>query len=847
MPQAIAPVFVAIGFSAAAALAVAEIVVTILINIALGALSRALTKKPKLYAPPINVTIRNPVENRRLLFGTMRASGVVAYYATSGENNKHLWYVIVYAGHQCAASKDHWLDTNRVANSAIGGGAVGGGAVVTGLFANKLWIYKHLGTSTQVVDTDLNAALPIPWDSNHRLKGCAYSVIKMERDDEKYPSGAPQNMTALFDGALLYDSRLDSTNGGSGTHRRTDPSTWAFGTIGRNPVLQARWFISGGAVHNDSATRLIMYGLKESDTRIPDSYFAAAANICDETLAGANAPPSGSQPRYRSDLEVSTGETRRDILEDILATFAGTLVVVHGQYRIYAGAYNSPTHAFTEKDLYGQLEIEDTFDHERRHNQVAGVFRDATNEYVEQTTPFRTDAAYEVQDGGKPIPIEIDLRGVSDQYQAQRLCEIKLRKSRMMRSIRFIGALNLLKVALHETLTYSHARYSWTNRIFRCVERELQFNQDAGRVVLSCQREDPAVYADLLTADYTTGTSNTDSFSNETPDAPTNPRTTGLLNAILLECTRPALVYPGTTFEWRESTSSTMTSPITVYQGADLQFLIGKTVLTSYYYQVRSVRNGQPSAWVPAAAGILGKAAAVSAALSASVNPGSASSSGGAASQTTNSVTVTPSGGTSPYTYAWTWASGGASITTTSPTAATTTFSATGLTSGETRSGQARCTVTDNVSATATIDVSVSITRTAPTITLPLIVLESSTIAPTDASCAFKFDNDGHWYSSTSTAAPTTDGGLWCNPIDYAADFEIKVDRTGGSETVFTSGPALGSYHSLGTDREWRLTHTLNIGFKDILFTVTIRRIADAVVMDTKTNNQLTATVETGG
>jgi hypothetical protein len=841
VPQAaFVPIFTSIGFSAAAAAAAAAFVQAVLINVALAELSKALTKRPRLQAPPINVTVRNTVENRRLLFGTVRASGSFVYYTVSGDNNKFLWYVVALAGHQVAAISDVWIDTQRVGNGGIGGGAAGGGAVTTGVFANKLWIYKHLGTQAQTADAELDAA-STPWTSNHRLRGTAYLVVKMERDDDKFPQGAPQNVTALTDGALLYDPRKDSTNGGSGTHRRTDPSTWEFGSIGRNPALIWRWFVSGGSVHNDSVTRLQKYGLREADIRIDDTFIITAANKCEESVA----IPSSTQQRYRCDLEVSTGETRREIIEHILATMAGSHVYVHGVHRLYAGAYHAPVHSFTAADLYGELEVQDTFDHEKRYNAVAGVFRDSLNEYVEQTTIFRTDASYETQDGSRRIPIEIDLRGVTDQYQAQRLCEIKLRKSRMMRTVKLVGALNLLKVAQFETLTFSHARFSWAARIFRCMERHFEFEADAGRVTLTCQREDSAVYNDLTGGDYTTGTSATDVFVNETPDPPTNARATGLQNAILLQCEQPAVLFPGTTYEWQESTAITMTSPTTVYSGADTQFTINKIVTTAYYYQVRSLRGGQPSAWVPSGNGVQGKVSSLALALSATISPGSASSSTGAASQTTNAVVGTPSGGTPAYSHAHAFVSGGTSITVDNPTAASCTFSATGLTSGETRSGTARYTVTDTIPNTYSLDYSVTITRPAPTITVPAVTLESIKVSPTNASVAFKVDADGHWYSSVTTAAPTTDQGLWCNPIEYAADYEIKVTRTAGTETVFTSGPTLGSWHALSTDREWRLTEdTDGNASKDITFTIEIRRIADSGGLVSRTGNTCISTVE---
>jgi hypothetical protein len=820
------------------------IVNTILINVALGALSKALAKKPRSNTPPINVSIRNPVENRRLLFGTVRAGGVFAFYDVSGSHNQFLWYVIVYAGHQCADIRDVWMDTQRIADSTIAGGSSAGGNVTSGFFADKLAIYKHLGTSAQTVNPELNAALPSEWTANHRLQGCTYVVVKMERDDEAYPQGAPQNVTALIDGALLYDHRKDSTSGGSGTHRKDDPRTWEFGTIGSNPVLQWYWYVTGGSVHNDQSTRLIKYGLEEVESRIDDSYVIAAANKCDEVLSGSVAPPSGSQPRYRGNLEISVGETHREIIESLLSSFAGTQVVVHGKHRVFAGTYNSPIHTLSSTDLYGPLEVEDTFDHGKRYNAVAGVLRDAEKDYVEQTTIFRTDAGYETQDNDERIELEIDLRAVTDQAQAQRLCEIKLRKSRMMRSVKLIGGLNLLNVALNETLTFSHPRYDWSGRIFRCIERQFDFSDEAGRVVLTCQREDSGVYADMLTADYQTGTSDTDVFTNEQPDPPSNVRTTGQLNAILVEYDKPSLMFPGTRFEGRMSTASSMTSPTTVYEGPDLQFVIPRVTTDPVYFQVRSIRKGELSDWVPPTNGVLGKAKAIDAALGASVSPGSASSNTGSASQTTNSVTVTAFAGTSPYTYAWTFASGGSGITINSPTADTTSFTSTSLTEGENRTGQARCTVTDNVAATYTIDVDVDIERLAASITAPSMTVVGTANANDDASCAFKIDNDGHWYSSDTSAAPTTDRGLWSDPVDYAGNYQVRFTRTAGVLTAFSSGSAMNTWLALTTGRDGRVDNTINFtSVRDIVFTIEIRRASDSVVVSTSTGNRLSAEV----
>ena len=91
--------------------------------------------------------------------------------------------------------------------------------------------------------------------------------------------------------------------------------------------------------------------------------------------------------------------------------------------------------------------------------------------------------------------------------------------------------------------------------------------------------------------------------------------------------------------------------------------------------------------------------------FSASASPISATGSGLSGVVQTNIVTVTPAGGTGPYTYAWTYVSGD-TVTVLSPTSAATRFSsATGA------EAVYKCTVTDSLAATAVVNVGISISN----------------------------------------------------------------------------------------------------------------------------------------
>jgi hypothetical protein len=77
-----APFFAAlgkIGAFLASKHAVATLIRIILLNVVMGALQRSLRKRPAANIPPINVTTRNPIEERRIIFGEVRAGGAVAF------------------------------------------------------------------------------------------------------------------------------------------------------------------------------------------------------------------------------------------------------------------------------------------------------------------------------------------------------------------------------------------------------------------------------------------------------------------------------------------------------------------------------------------------------------------------------------------------------------------------------------------------------------------------------------------------------------------------------------------------------------------------------------------------
>lgn len=611
MPQAVPAIIVAAG-QAIAGVAVAKIVTAFVVNVALSYLSQALSKKaPDAGLPPVNVTVNDTVEWRHIVLGTRRVGGSFVDIRTSSGGadspNKFLWYVVAYADHQCNALLDAYFDEFVVPAADINAGT---GAVSTAWANGKVWIWSHLGTQAQTADAQMTSTFGsgggggTAWTSNDRLRGVAYRVIKMERDDTAFPTGPPDHVSSITEGALTYDWRLDSTNGGSGSHRMDNPSTWSFSNNWARNVL---WLLTGGSVVNDQATRLVKYGIKEDYARIDWPFWVAAANISDQTLTGANATPGGDEARYTLNAEFTCGQQRGEILDLAMAAGAAELVYVHGKWRLYAGAYDAPVHSFTQDDLRGDMDVEDTTDEEERVNRVSGIYVDPTQQWKEQTSAYRFNAAYDTQDKGREFPKEIDLRAVTSLFQVQRVTELELRKARKMRRNVFRFGRKGMKIAPHETFYFSHTRLDWVNREWRCVKRKRERGPDGGIItVITARSEAASMYTDLLTADYSSGTSITNSIQSEAPEPPTSLTASGKPQAIEFTWSLGTFwTLNGITELWEYTANTPFSSATKIWEGRGTRVVITKADTTTRYYWVRMrTIAGQVSATEPASTGL---------------------------------------------------------------------------------------------------------------------------------------------------------------------------------------------------------------------------------------------------
>lgn len=357
-------------------------------------------------------------------------------------------------------------------------------------------VWFHLGTDTQTVNTDLSAAVPSQWDSNHRLRGIAYAVVRLEYDQNVWQGGIP-NIFFVVRGKRVYDPRLDTTVGGSGSHRANDPTTWAWSS---NPALCARDFIVYSA------------GLIAPASKVPNSFVVTAANVCDEdvqiTAEGA------TQKRYECHGVISMAEDRTDALGKIESSMAGKCDYTQGQWRIRAGAFLTPTVTINENNLtHGDIEIVPTLTRQNLINACKAEFLNAARDYVLDQAPEWSSPTHLAEDGGRPLVANITLPMTTDVVMAQRLSKIHVLSTRDALTIKLACNLSMYNVAIGGTVYVKLPRYGWdtlnagAGKPFRIKGR--QFSPQLG-VVLTLQEESATLYAwtyeERVVVDHTANT-----------------------------------------------------------------------------------------------------------------------------------------------------------------------------------------------------------------------------------------------------------------------------------------------------------------------------------------------------
>ena len=337
---------------------------------------------------------------------------------------------------------------------------------------------------------------------------------------------------------------------------------------------------------------------------------ALAGVVIDLTTAGTgiHTVTQIDQSRYTCHGTVDTVRRPLDILKDLMTGGAGAITYTAGQFRVFAGAYASPSVTLTEEDLRGPIVLNARVPRKDLFNAVRGTYTAPLNEWQPSDFPPIANTTYAAQDGGEVIYRDIQLPYCTDPIRAQRIAKIHLEKSRQGLTVKMPCKMTAFRHGIWDTVLVNNTRFGWSGKIFRITEWSLA--GDGMGVDLTLREESAASYdwalGDQSTVDTAPDTNLPSAFTVATPGTP-------VVTEVLYETSGSAGAKSKAVATWTASTGPFIAGYEAQYKAhADATWLGTAGAITAttievldlapglYDLRVRAITTlGVRSAWTP--------------------------------------------------------------------------------------------------------------------------------------------------------------------------------------------------------------------------------------------------------
>ncbi|SNT76706.1 phage tail protein [Paracoccus seriniphilus] len=349
----------------------------------------------------------------------------------------------------------------------------------------RMWVKWYDGTQAAADPLVIFAATDdtdYPWTDEMIGTGKAYAVVTVRYDSDSMTSYPAY----LFEPEPLplYDIRHDSTNGGSGSQRWDDPTTW-------QPTSNAA-VISYNIIRGISHGSEWIYGGKGLPAwRLPSAEWIAAANACDDPVSLSG---GGTEPRYRCGMEISVDVAPVDVLEEIGRAANMRFAEVGGQIKPVVDLPATSVFAFTDEDIIiteGQT-MQPFYPVSETYNALSATYPEPGEKWASKDAAEYIDADATAADGGRYLPTSMSYGAVPFARQVQRLQRSQMRDFRRMRRHQFY--LPPEAYALEpgiDTVSWTSARNGYDNKRFMV---ETVVKTPGMNVLVSLREIDPSDY-----------------------------------------------------------------------------------------------------------------------------------------------------------------------------------------------------------------------------------------------------------------------------------------------------------------------------------------------------------------
>jgi hypothetical protein len=299
------------------------------------------------------------------------------------------------------------------------------------------------------------------WGSNHKLSGVAYLALKFKWNQDAFNS-LPE-VKVVLKGKKVYDPRLDSTKGGSGSHRQDTASTW---TYSANSSLCLLDYL-----------RNTRYGKALPNSSFETNYdsFKTSADLCDTNVT----PYSGGTDinLFETNIVLDTEQKLIDNVRELLNPMRAIFTYTQGKYFLIIENTGSSQLSLTSDNIIGGIKI---FGEKKntKYNRVIGTFVNPDKEWQEDTVSFPPAddsglpaedqyATLLAQDNGTNLEGNFSFQGITNPYQAEELCEIVLKRSRNALAVEVICTSEALNLTIGDLVDLTYTTGGFSSKLFR--------------------------------------------------------------------------------------------------------------------------------------------------------------------------------------------------------------------------------------------------------------------------------------------------------------------------------------------------------------------------------------------
>lgn len=291
------------------------------------------------------------------------------------------------------------------------------------------YIAFYPGSTTQTVDTTFQASVGSgTWDSNRRLRGLAYLVLKLPWSDN-YNGAAPE-VTMEFNGRKIRTA--------------TNPIGAAAAAADQNPA----------DVLLDYLTNTV-FGKSIPDSAIDLTTFADARTYM--------------ASRFKINGFLDTGTKMFDNIEEILASCNGILTYSNGTYKFRARKQNETSvFSFSEDNIIGAFDIA-VPPKTAKFNKVEMTFNNIATKFNDDLK-IVDNSSYLTEDNNTVLLGKQDLTLCSDATIAGNLATWMMNNSRNQTTIVFECSHQAIDVEAGQIIDITHPVVGYSAKLFRVQE-----------------------------------------------------------------------------------------------------------------------------------------------------------------------------------------------------------------------------------------------------------------------------------------------------------------------------------------------------------------------------------------